>query len=133
MEIFNSEEINKLQSILKLILPSGETNMPEASLIINNLDFNNKSHLKFAEASKDLCVKFEKIDNQKELEELKKKNFRAFSNFVNTLLIIYYSNIEVLKKLQVGSIPPFPEGNYVKEGDIYLLEQVFLKEKIYKD
>jgi hypothetical protein len=38
-----------------------------------------------------------------------------------------------LSKLEVGSIPPFPEGNYVKEGDIYLLEQVFLKEKIYKD
>lgn len=133
MEIFNSEEINKLQSILKLILPSGDTNMPEGNLIIHNLDFNNKSHLKFVEASKDLCVKFEKIDNQIELEEIKKKNFRAFSNFVNTLLIIYYSNIEVLKKLQVGSIPPFPEGNYVKEGDIYLLEQVFLKEKIYKD
>ena len=38
----------------------------------------------------------------------------------------------VLKNLKVGSTPPFPEGNYVKEGDIYLLEQVFLKDKMFR-
>ena len=80
-----------------------------------------------------LCTKVEQIENQEQLDLFKKNNFRDFSNFVNSFIILYYSNIEVLKKLNVGSIPAFPDGNFVKEGDIYLLEQVFLKEKIYKD
>jgi len=133
MEIFNKKEIEKLDTILKLILPNINTNMPDANLILNNLDINNKIDFKFIEASKVLCFKIEKIENQEDLDIFKKRNFRDFSNFVNSCLILYYSNKEVLKNLKVGSTPPFPEGNYVKEGDIYLLEQVFLKDKMFKD
>jgi hypothetical protein len=133
MEIFNTKEIEKLDIILKLIIPNINTNMPDANLILNNLDINNKIDLKFIENSKAVCFKIEKIENQEDLDIFKKRNFRDFSNFVNSSLILYYSHKEVLKNLNVGSIPPFPEGNYVKEGDIYLLEQVFLKEKMYKD
>ncbi len=133
MDIFNQKEIEKLDIILNLILPNINTNMPDANLILNDLDINNKIDFKFIEASKALCLKIEKIENQEDLDIFKKRNFRDFSNFVNSCLILYYSNKEVLKNLKVGSIPPFPEGNYVKEGDIYLLEQVFLKEKMYKD
>ena len=115
------------------MLPNIITNMPDANLILKDLDLHNKSHIKFIETSKAVCFKIEKIENQEDLDIFKKRNFRDFSNFVNSTLILYYSNKEVLKNLKVGSIPPFPEGNYVKEGDIYLLEQVFLKEKIYKD
>ena len=133
MEIFNLQEQKKIHIILELILPSINTNMPDANLILNNLDLKNKIDLKFIESSKTLCSKFEKIENQEDLDLLKKRNFRDFSNFVNSSLILYYSNLEVLKNLKVGSMPPFPEGNYVKEGDIYLLEQVYLREKIYID
>jgi len=133
MEIFNKKEIEKLDIILKLILPNINTNMPDANLILNDLDINNKIDFKFIETSKALCFKIEKIEYQEDLDIFKKRNFRDFSNFVNSCLILYYSNKEVLKNLKVGSTPPFPEGNYVKEGDIYLLEQVFLKDKMYKD
>jgi hypothetical protein len=133
MEMFNKMEIEKLDIILKLILPNINTNMPDANLILNDLDINNKIDFNFIEASKALCSKIEKIENQEDLDLFKKRNFRDFSNFVNSCLILYYSHKEVLKNLKVGSVPPFPEGNYVKEGDIYLLEQVFLREKIYKD
>lgn len=133
MEIFNKKEIEKLDIILKLILPNINTNMPDANLILNDLDINNKIDFKFIEASKVLCFKIEKIENKEDLDIFKKRNFRDFSNFVNSCLILYYSNKEVLKNLKVGSTPPFPEGNYVKEGDIYLLEQVFLKDKMFKD
>ena len=74
-----------------------------------------------------------KVVKKEDLNLLKKANFRDFSVFVNMVLILYYSNPIVLSKLEVGSVPPFPDGNFVKEGDIYLLEQVFLREKIYKD
>jgi hypothetical protein len=133
MEIFNTEELIKLNSILSLILPTSDSGMPESLVVLDNLENSNNIHLKFIEACKILCNKVEQIENQEHLDLLKKRNFRDFSNFVNMFLIIYYSKKEVLKKMSVGSIPPFPDGNYVKEGDIYLLEQVYLKEKIYID
>ena len=133
MEIFTSAETIKLNSILKLILPISESGMPESIIVLDKLDISNAIHFKLIEASKVLCTKVEQIENQEQLDLFKKNNFRDFSNFVNSFIILYYSNIEVLKKLNVGSIPAFPDGNFVKEGDIYLLEQVFLKEKIYKD
>jgi len=135
MDIFSSNEIEKLNSILKLIVPAGETGMPEAELILHNIDVANVNHAKFVEQSKVICKKIglNQIKNEEDLNQFKKANFRDFSVFVNMVLILYYSNQTVLSKLEVGSVPPFPEGNFVKEGDIYLLEQVFLREKIYKD
>jgi len=135
MEIFCSDEIEKLTSILKLIMPAGETGMPEAELILDSVDSDNTNYTKFVELSKVICNKIgqNQIKKEEDLNQFKKANFRDFSAFVNMVLILYYSNKIVLSKLEVGSVPPFPEGNFVKEGDIYLLEQVFLKEKIYRD
>jgi hypothetical protein len=135
MEIFSSDEIQKLNSILKLIIPSGNEGMPDAGLILSSIIADNPNHTKFIESSKVICnkISLNQINNEEDLTLFKKANFRDFSVFVNMVLILYYSNINVLSKLEVGSVPPFPEGNFVKEGDIYLLEQVFLKEKIYID
>lgn len=133
--ILTSDEIKKLRSILKLILPTGDREMPEAELILHSIDVTNPNHTKFVELSKVICNKidFIEIQSEEDLTLLKKAHFRDFSVFVNMVLILYYSNTNVLSKLEVGSVPPFPEGNFVKDGDIYLLEQVFLKEKIYLD
>ncbi len=135
MEIFSSDEIKKLNLILKLIMPAGETGMPEAELILHNIDVANPNHIKFVELSKVISNKIDlnQIQSEEDLNQFKKANFRDFSVFVNMVLMLYYSNKAVLSKLDVGSVPPFPEGNFVKEGDIYLLEKVFLREKIYKD
>jgi hypothetical protein len=135
MEIFSSDEIQKLNSILKLIIPSGNEGMPDAGLILISIVADNPNHTKFIESSKVICnkISLNQINNEEDLRLFKKANFSDFSVFVNIVLILYYSNINVLSKLEVGSVPPFPEGNFVKEGDIYLLEQVFLKEKIYID
>lgn len=135
MEIFSSDEIQKLNSILKLIIPSGNEGMPDSGLILSTIVAENPNHTKFIESSKVICKKISlnQINNEEDLTLFKKANFRDFSVFVNIVLILYYSDINVLSKLEVGSVPPFPEGNFVKEGDIYLLEQVFLKEKIYID
>jgi hypothetical protein len=135
MEIFSKKEVLKLNSIIKLIIPEGNTGMPNAEFILNSIDLKNSSHVNFVNVSKEICdlIGMNQINTEDDLNKFKKKFFRNFSVFVNTLLKVYYSNETVLSKLEVGSIPPFPEGNYVKEGDIYLLEQVFLKEKIYKD
>ncbi len=133
--IFTSDEIEKLKSILNWILPVGDREMPEAELILKDINLVNPLHSKFVELSKVICNKIDlsQIQSEADLIQFKKSNFRDFSVLVNMVLILYYSNIDVLSKLDVGSVPPFPDGNFVKEGDIYLLEQVFLKEKIYID
>jgi len=134
--MFTSDEIKKLNSILKLILPVGGTGMPEAELILHSIDLASTYHAKFVELSKVICNKIglNQIQSEEDLNQFKKENFRNFTVFVNMVLMLYYSSKGVLSKLEVGSVPPFPEGNFVKEGDIYyLLEQVLLKEKIYKD
>ena len=135
MIIFSSDETEKLVSILKWIIPSGDTGMPELELILHNLDLADPNHIQFVERSKIICRKVEKnqIESENDINRLKKAHFRDFSVFVNSVLILYYSQKEVLLKLEVGGVPPFPEGNFVKEGDIYLLEDVFLRGKIYKD
>ena len=134
MEIFSEEESSKLSQILNLIIPEYEEKLPNASFIINNLDLNNSIHKHFVNASKSLCSRFDNSNvTDASLTLIKKINFREFSVFVNLVLILYYSNEKVLINLNVASIPPFPEGNFVKEGDLYLLEQVFLKEKIYRE
>jgi hypothetical protein len=134
IEIFSPDEIKKLTSILKLILPAGDTGMPEADLILYSIDGTNLNHTKFVELSKLICNKIglNQIKNEEDFNRFKKANFRNFSVFVNMILILYYSSQTVLSKLEVGSVPPFPEGNFVKEGDIYLLENVYLKKPIYK-
>ena len=135
IEIFSKEEIKKLKSILKLIIPADETGMPETEFILNRIDLDNPNHKKFVELGKLICNKIDlnPVEREEDLNKFKKANFRDFSVFVNLILILYYSNIAVLSMLEVGSVPPFPEGNFVKEGDLYLLESVFLREKIYKD
>lgn len=131
--IFSADEIEKLNSILKLIMPAGDTGMPEAEIILYSIDIANSNHTKFVELSKVICNKIDmnQIKNEEDLNQLKKVNFREFSVFVNMVLILYYSNKTVLLKLGVGSVPSFPEGNSVKEGDIYLLENVYLKGSMY--
>lgn len=135
MMIFTTDEIQKLNSILNLVITSGSEGMPDAGLILSSVVADNPSHTKFVESSKVICnkISLNQIKDEEDLTLFKKAHFRDFSVFVNMVLILYYSNINVLSKLEVGSVPPFPEGNFVKEGDIYLLEQVFLKEKIYID
>jgi hypothetical protein len=135
IEGFSLDEIKKLNSILKLVIPAHETGMPDAEFILNRIDLENPTHSKFVEQSRVICKKisFNQIQNEEDLNLFKKANFRDFSVFLNMVLILYYSDRTVLSKLGVGSVPPFPEGNFVKEGDLYLLESVYLREKIYKD
>jgi|LakMenE01Jun11ns_1017448.scaffolds.fasta_scaffold9864967_2 hypothetical protein len=66
------------------------------------------------------------------IEEFKRKNTRIFNELILYIITYYYSNQIVLKSIGIQSIPPYPDGNFIIEGDIFLLEQVFLKQRIYR-
>jgi hypothetical protein len=40
--------------------------------------------------------------------------------------------LQVLNSIQSGSVPPFPEGNYLENDDWEILGPVFERGKIYR-
>lgn len=66
------------------------------------------------------------------LHEFKIKNIRIYNELSLNIVIFYYSNEIVLKSIGIKSIPPYPYGNSVLEGDLLLLESVFLRNILYR-
>jgi hypothetical protein len=99
-------------------------NLLDKSLFLLEGLIKNKSKIKFN--SKCVHNSIELID------EFKRNNSRIFNELSLNIISFYYSNTNVLKKIGIKSIPPFPDGNSVLEGDLLLLEPVFIKEEIYR-
>jgi hypothetical protein len=66
------------------------------------------------------------------IDKFKNLNIRIFNELSLNIIIYYYTNKKVLLSIDVKSIPLFPNGNFVEEGDLYLLENVFIKESLYR-
>jgi hypothetical protein len=49
------------------------------------------------------------------------------------LLQCYYQNPLVVVAIGMEPRPPFPDGYQVDEGDLLLLETVYLRGKLYRD
>lgn len=99
------------RKILRAITEIGE---------INNLEY-----------SKDF--KTLNVDEKKDVIQLfKKKSKRHFNEIVFKVITYYYTNEKVLSVISSQSVPPFPKGNFVKEGDLLLFEDVFLKGNIWR-
>jgi hypothetical protein len=94
------------------------------TLYLIEMIINNKSERKLYSYSELYIIEI--------IEEFKRKNIRIFNELILYIITYYYSNQIVLKSIGIQSIPPYPDGNFIIEGDIFLLEQVFLKERIYR-
>lgn len=71
-------------------------------------------------------------DFKKILKSSISKNFRDFNSLALLGCDYYYTNVTVREKLKLTIKPPFPDGNFVKEVDFSVLEQVYNKGKIYR-
>lgn len=67
------------------------------------------------------------------LERSKRKNIKLIHFVVTECLTAYYTHPTVLSKINAGTIPPFPEGNYITEPDWLMLEPVFERGTIYRN
>lgn len=144
-ERFSSEQLQILYDILGLIIPpSDEYLKPSASIILEDsanlteefiLLANSALH-KIQELSNfSLNNDWGKLENEDKISIInlfQKKENRLFTNFCLSILNAYYTNALVLKTINTKSIPPFPEGNHLKEFDYLMLENVFLKGEIYR-
>lgn len=70
-----------------------------------------------------ICLDFEQ--RIKIIENSKLKNIRIFSEFLTHCFRAYYSDPTVLKKINSGSVPPFPIGNFLEVDDWSILEPVY--------
>jgi hypothetical protein len=57
----------------------------------------------------------------------------SFTRLAKTLAEHYYLRPEVAEAIGARAEPPFPEGYCVEEGDIALVESVYLRGKIFRD
>ena len=132
--------------LLDALIPGDtELNMPPAS----EVDFNSykvkygiqKNVTAFLSKLKEICLEqfsmdFENLDEDQKnivLKELKLKNMRLFSDFINHVFKAYYSDKRVLSNLNVGTSPPFPNGNMIDEDDWAILLPVYERGSMYRD
>ena len=64
---------------------------------------------------------------------LKRILFRFFNNLTTQVVQCYYQHDDILKAIGLDARPPFPKGYLLEEGDLTLLEPVYLRGKIYRD
>ena len=78
---------------------------------------------------------FKELDEEQRMHVLdacKLINIRLFSTFLKHCFQAYYSDKGVLSILQVGSSPPFPEGNALEKDDWNILIPVYERGSIYR-
>ena len=67
------------------------------------------------------------------IDDLKRNFLQFFNRLTNQIIQCYYQNDDVLKAIGIKTRPPFPNGHLLEEGDLTLLEAVYLRGKIYRD
>ena len=134
-----------IKIVLDTLIPGdSNSNMPSASFldfeayqdkykidkIVNNFLFelNKISNYEFLKN----FIELDESQKMKTLKACKLKNIRLFSDFIKHVFRAYYSDKMVLSTLNVGSSPPFPDGNVIKEDDWTILSPVYERGSIYR-
>ena len=135
---FNNEETEVLKFLLDFVIPSSSScSLPSASFLFEKT-IKGKDFLLFHEAIKAIIemAKIEypegfgslNIDKKNTvIQHFKNKTKRNFNEIIFKIITDYYTSEKVLSVVSSQSVPPFPNGNFVKEGDLLLFEDVFLK------
>lgn len=136
---------SKIELLLDSVLPGDETlGLPSASqadvysflqmyghlpMIIAYIEIlNNIAQQKYQTSWENL----ELVCHLQCVELSLRSNVQLANKAICQLLRSYYSSESVLVQLNVGSVPPFPIGNVLKDNNWELLEYVFDRGPIYR-
>ena len=142
----NKKQIETLNTLLNLIIPPSEDGkMPGAADIgfLAYIDNNNilswtqeglfnivdESHNKYGKE----FSKLKNSDQMKLIDSLRSKFSKFFNRLTTEVIQCYYQHDDVLEAIGLEARPPFPKGHILEEGDLTLLEAVYLRGKIYRD
>ena len=140
------EQRRTLNVLLNLIIPpSKDGKMPSAADVgfFDYLD-SNKQMPWLKEGLQKIVVEslnkygkeFSVLNDSEQtqlIDDLKRNFLQFFNRLTNQIIQCYYQNDDVLKVLGIEARTPFPQGYHLEEGDLTLLEPVYLRGKIYRD
>jgi len=144
------EKLNKEYKIILTALfnfvipPSSDKKMPGAGLLCNidnaikvqDFSLFEGAIIKLNDNSRIMYSKeFSKLSSEEAfliIEDFKNKSKRNFNSLVFKIINYYYTSNLVLEAIGIKSQPPFPDGNYVIEGDLLIFEGVYLRGEIYR-
>jgi hypothetical protein len=135
-----------LKIVIDTMLPGDSVlGMPCASEIDFGIYLNqhnlNQLSLDFIQMLDEVCeekrgMAFVDLDDVQKIQAInacKLVDVRVFSAMVGHLLKAYYTTPSVLMKIKSGSVPPFPNGNSIKEDDWSILEPVFERGQVFRE
>ena len=145
-ENLNEEQERTLIVLLNLFIPPSEDGkMPSAADVgflayIHNenilpwikeglINIIEESHSKYGQEFFSLSG-FEQTEL---IDKLRRKSLQFFNRFTTQVIQCYYQHDDVLEAIGLEARPPFPQGYLLEEGDLTLLETVYLRGKIYRD
>ena len=67
------------------------------------------------------------------IDKLRRRFLQFFNRLTTQVIQCYYQHDDVLEAIGLEARPPFPHGYLIEEGDLALLEPVYLRGKIYRD
>lgn len=144
-ENLTEEEMQTLTVILNQIIPPSEDGiMPGASDVGFFAYLENEKLIQWIreglfeiveEARNNYNQDFSALDGAEQIkfiEMMRRKFFQFFTRFTTYVIQCYYQDDRVLAAIGLDARPPFPEGYIMEEGDLTLLEAVYLREKMYR-
>ena len=145
-ENLDKEQKKTLTTVLSLIIPANEDDkMPSANDVgffsymenVNIESFIQEVLITIIDEShNNYGQEFFTLSSDEQLKiinVLKRKHLRIFNSLIDHVFQCYYQNDNVLEAIGVDARPPFPNGYFVEEGDVLLLESVYYRGKIYRD
>ena len=145
-ENLDKEQKKTLTTVLNLIIPANEddkmTSANDVGFFSYMENVNIESFIQellntiIDESHNNYGQEFFALSSDEQLQlinVLKRKHLRLFNSLTNHVFQCYYQNDNVLEAIGVEAQPPFPNGYFVEEGDILLLESVYNRGKIYRD
>ena len=134
-----------IKTVLDAFIPGdNKLGMPPASAVDFNVYKSNHGIQQIVIGFLSVLTKISKEKFSKDFRELnetqrisvlaasKLEDIRLFSAFLEHCFRAYYSDKRVLSILKVGSSPPFPNGNEIKEDDWTILLSVYERGSIYR-
>ena len=145
-DVLNHEQERTLMALLNLIIPPSEDGKMPGAADVGFLTYLHKEDL-FPCANEELLFinnvshevynqDFSALSESKQkqlIDKLRNKLSKFLSWLTSQVIHCYYQDDEVLRAIGLAARTPFPEGHFLEEGDLALLEPVYQRGKFYKD
>jgi hypothetical protein len=145
-ENLDVEQERTLMAIVNLIIPPSEDGkMPSAADVGFLAYMYNENFLPWIregliviieESQNKYGQEFSALSSSEQtrlIDKLRRRLLQFFNRLTTRVIQCYYQHDEVLEAIGLEARPPFPEGYLLEEGDLTLLEPVFLRGKIYRN